>query len=289
MTIPNDPENRWWVECSGESPDLVNSLRPALVAFAAFDRDREASFIGSGFIAAGTSDFALVISAKHVLVDGVARFQKPSPSHALSTPFTSGKSNRPSIAPDSLKAAWMGSTQAALMNVAFAGYNETLDIAACMIVPQEHLSLPFVPISLPLDTERPEVGQIVHMISHDRLCITEHSPPKDRSGRGQVLKIEKRISLRIGVVTNCYPNGLRQFKWPCFTTSIPASPGMSGGLVFLPNEGKTISACGIVCADSSPAGADVDFFSVRRIYCCMFLAGAGASHAQMPSAQARCG
>jgi hypothetical protein len=258
MTIPDDPENRWWVECSGANPDRVNSLRPALIAFAAYNRDLEAQFIGSGFIAAGTPDYALVITAKHVLVDGVVRHQRPHPSHAASALFVPKKSNLPSISPDRLKAAWIGSEHAGLMNVAHIAFNDSLDIATCMITPQELEPPPFTPMSLPLDTERPQVGEIVHMISHDNLRIAELEPPEDRSGRGQLIEIEKRISLRVGVVTNSYPKGVRGFKWPCFTTSIPAEPGMSGGLVFLPRDGKTISACGIVCADNSPPGAKVD-------------------------------
>jgi len=55
-----------------------------------------------------------------------------------------------------------------------------------------------------------------------------------------------------------YPGGLRQYKWPCFTTSIPADPGMSGGFVTLPQDGKTIAVCGIVCADNSTDEARSD-------------------------------
>jgi hypothetical protein len=58
----------------------------------------------------------------------------------------------------------------------------------------------------------------------------------------------------MGTVTRICPKGYRQYKWPCFTTSIPATPGMSGGMVIVCGRAK-LGVCGIVCADNSPEEA----------------------------------
>src|SRR5882672_7858181 len=87
MPIPNDPEKRWWVEAAGANPELVDSFPPTLVAFLAFDRDRIPQLAGTGFVVAAESEFALVISAKHVFTEGVLRAQRPMPDHAASALF----------------------------------------------------------------------------------------------------------------------------------------------------------------------------------------------------------
>jgi hypothetical protein len=147
-----------------------------------------------------------------------------------------------------------------MLDVLHIGYNDTLDLACCIIAPQEQHAAPFHPVSLPIDTAVPVADDVVHMISLDNMSISELQPPRDASGIGHAMSLTRRVSIRVGVVTAAYPQGFRQYRWPCFTTSIPAEPGMSGGCVVLPREGKTIAACGIVCADNSVIEARTDFF-----------------------------
>jgi hypothetical protein len=128
--------------------------------------------------------------------------------------------------PQKLRLAWMGSQHADMMNVSHVCYNETLDAACCVVVPQEEEAFRFPLPTIPIDTAVPVFGDLVHMVSLDDLTVTEHTPP-DASGTGQMLAITWRVSIRIGVVTGVYPVGLRHYRWPCFTTSIPAEPGMS--------------------------------------------------------------
>ena len=104
----------------------------------------------------------------------------------------------------------------------------------------------------------PSRGDMVHMVSVDNMSVAERSAPTDASGTGQVIRITTRVSIRAGTVTAVHPNGFRQYAWPCFTTSIPAEPGMSGGFAFLPVHGATIAACGLVCTDNSSQAARTD-------------------------------
>jgi hypothetical protein len=259
MPIPDDPLQRWWMEVGPENRNLVEELRPTLLAFMAFGPGREASLAGSGFIIAGNREFALAITAKHVLTEGVGRTQTPWSRHAASAVFVNPGAPALTLEPQKLKLVWMGSQHADMMNVGHVGYNDSLDIACCVVTPQEGESLSFQPITIPIDTAVPLVGDPVHMVSLDGMTINEHVLPTDASGNGQTIAITRRVSVRIGIVTGVYAGGLRHYRWPCFTTSIPAEPGMSGGFVMLPRDGKAIAACGIVCADSSADEARTNF------------------------------
>lgn len=256
MTIPHDPLKRWWVELAAVNSDRVDEFRPSLLAVVAVGPGYDYRIVGTGFVLAGTNDFALAITAKHVLIDGAAKIQQPHQRHVPSALFA--PRSEPSLSPQMLKAAWMGTQHADMMNVLHASYNSTLDIACCVVMPQGVFPGSFHPVSIPLDTAVPRMGDVVHMVSQDGMLLDELTPPADGLGKDQTLSLTKRISIRIGVVTGVHPQGLRHYKWPCFTTSIPAEPGMSGGFVTLPRDGVTIAACGIVCADSSSSEARID-------------------------------
>jgi len=258
MPIPHDIEKRWWVDAAGANPGLVNSMRPTLVTFIAFDRDRNPQPIGTGFIVAAESQFALVISAKHIFTEGVLKAQRPMPGHAPSALIVHRRDSVPSIEPERLKVLRTGDTNAAMLNAVHVNYNDTIDIASCIIVPQEK-ELITQSVSIPLDTHEPSVGDVVNMVAMEEMKVEELAPPEDIEGKGQRISVHRRVSIRVGVVTAVYPKGFRQYRWPCFTTSIPAKPGMSGGFVYFPRDGVTIAACGIVCADNSMYEAHGDF------------------------------
>lgn len=261
MPIPSDPSNRWWVDVSNENPHLVNDFRPTLVGLLAFDHGNAPSLAGSGFvIAVGTNPkFAVVISAKHVVQEGVLNIQRPVPRHAPSALFVPESSKTPSIHKDKLRAVWLGSNSADALTAWHLSYNDSLDLACCIFAPQESHQEEFRPTPIPLDTTKPAVGDIVHMVSQGGMDVLHYSSGFGSRGLGQTFVIHKRINIRVGVVTAVYPQGFRQYRWPCFTTSIPAEAGMSGGFVFLPRDGVTIAACGIVCADNSNPAAEKNY------------------------------
>jgi len=255
VTIPGDTLNRWWVEASGENQELVDDLRPALIAFVSFSPDGDAKIVGTGFIIAGDPKAALVVTAKHVLLEGAFRIQYPHPKFDPTSHFIPEKLTRPSIEPKDMKIVWMDSNNGLMMDVWHLNYNDTSDIACCVVTYQESDEGLFKPTSLPIDTTVPSVDDLIYMVSLDNLTnSTEHVDKESRR-----MKLSRRMSIRCGVVTGIHPKGFRQYRWPCFTTSIPAAPGMSGGLVALPKEGKTFAACGIVCADNSPEEARSDY------------------------------
>lgn len=261
ITLPGDHLNRYWLELSGANPSLVEQFRPALVTFLAFDKDRSVSSqttVGTGFICGSSPEqgIALVTTAKHVL-DGIHGIQTPRPLHAPSAYFVRSSSKQLTLDPAKLKILWMDSTRAAMMNAISANYNESTDLACCVIAVQDREEV-FRPPSILLDTRMPTVGEIVHMVSADEMNAAELEAPKDQSGTGQVLQVYRRISIRRGTVTGVFPDGYGQYRWPCFTTTIPTTGGMSGGFVYTPRDGGSIAACGIVCADLDPYQSKID-------------------------------
>lgn len=257
--IPNDPENRYWLDVSIANPKLVDEFRPCLVGLLAFNYGQVPDLAGTGFVIGANTGLAIVITAKHVLTEGVLNIQRPVPMHAPSALFVPASSKAPLLNEEKLRAIWMGSESADMLYARHLSYHDSLDIACCLLAPQEEYATQFKPITIPLDTTRPSVGDVVHMVSQGGMEILDRLPPTGVKGIGQRFTVHRRVSIRIGTVTAIYPQGFRQYPWQGFTTSIPVEPGMSGGFVYLPREGMPVSACGIVCADNSSPNAYTDF------------------------------
>lgn len=259
MPIPDDPENRYWVDISSANPERVDDFRPCLVGFTAYDYGHEPDIAGTGFVIGMGADFAIVITAKHVLTEGVQYIQRPVPRHAPSALFVPASSKIPSLNEEKLRTFWAGSESADMLFVRHLSYHDSEDIACCIVAPQKLYATQFKPRPIPLDTTRPSVGDVVHMVSQSGMKISDRLSPTGVKGTGQQFVVHRNVSIRVGTVTAIYPQGFRQYPWQCFTTSIPAEPGMSGGFVYLPRDGSQIAACGIVCADNSIPEAYTDY------------------------------
>ncbi len=260
MTVPNDPLNRCWIEVSDANPGLVESLRPTLVSFLTDDHARNPGIAGTGFVVAATNELAMVFTAKHVLSEGALGIQKPYRNHSTPSLFEPASARTPSLNHQKVKTFYANSQFADLFNVIHASYNDSLDIALCIIEIRSSSEARFEPWAIPLHPATPNVGDVVHMISliNEKPIIKTTSA--DDTGAGQSFTLTRKVSIRIGTVTATYPSGFRQYKWPCFTTSIPAMPGMSGGFVCIPTDGTTIAACGVVCADNTAEEDQNDCF-----------------------------
>jgi hypothetical protein len=260
--LPNDPLRRKWLDVSSANPDLVSQFRPVVVSFLGFDLDKNPKLMGTGFVIAGSEDYNVVVTAKHV-IEGLQLYQRPQ-RHAPSA--VPGLFIQPKVSPDPrhLKVLRGDHAGVQLMNVAYVTYSDNLDIALCVITPQETAER-VAPHAVPLDCGTPAVGDVVHLVSCGGMNVGEKSPPLERDGKGQTLRIERSVCIRIGTVTAVHNGGYNQYRFPCFSTSIPAEHGMSGGLVYMPREGKTVAACGIVSADLDITHRPrVDFYSSEK-------------------------
>lgn len=106
MPIPNDPENRYWVDISSANPKLMDELSPSLVGFLAFDYGRMPELAGTGFFIGAGTGHALVITAKHVLTEGVLNIQRPIPRHAPSALFIPDSSKKPLLHEEKVRAIY---------------------------------------------------------------------------------------------------------------------------------------------------------------------------------------
>ncbi|QGG90211.1 hypothetical protein GH983_06900 [Agrobacterium sp. MA01] len=244
--LPNDPLGRRWLDLSGANPSLVSQFRPVMVSFLGFDLNKNPKLMGTGFIIAGNEAFYVVVTARHV-IDGLQLFQRPL-RHAPSAVPGLFIQPKVSLDPRHLKVLRTDQGSARLMNVAYVTYAENLDVALCLITPQESEE-GLVPYAVPLDCGTPSVGDIVHLVSCGGMDVSETSPPLEPDGKGQALRIERSVCIRMGTVTAVHKHGYNQYRFPCFSTSIPAEHGMSGGFVYKPRDGKMVAACGIVSAD----------------------------------------
>jgi len=262
MPIPGDPLNRWWLEAEAtdDTPDHRHLFGACVVAFMASNHHSQQELSGTGFLIAGTPAFAVGITAKHVLSEGVLNIQRPRQRYAQSAlqEFLPPSARAPNFEPERVMALWLGTNNQTALNVAYCTYEEESDLSCYILRPQE-TETTFLPVSVPLDTTTPNVGDVVHMVSQNGLNITnEQIDPRFAEGSFKIT-VGRRLTLRCGVVTGVFPQGYRQYRWPCFTTSMPAEPGMSGGFVYIPRDGVPISACGIVCADNSSDEARASF------------------------------
>ncbi len=252
MPIPGDRRGRWWIETS--NGPLIDAFRPALISFVAFGPSKEPSLEGTGFFVTGTEQWAVALTAKHVLEDGVARKQSAQ-KHAASAIFFNKA--RPSPLLHKLRALWTPDREQGAMLAVYHGYyDEPLDIATCIVgAPPDQKAPPLNKVHIPLDLAVPDVGDRVGMVSFADMSLDETRAPDAATGRGQTLSVYRLVSVRMGVVTANLPDGHRLGSWPCFTTSIPAAAGMSGGFVYRWRDGEAVAACGVVCADASPVEA----------------------------------
>lgn len=247
MPLSNDPLNRKWLDVSSVNPHLVNEFRPTLVSFLAWNSSMRVKAVGTGFIVAGDKHHVIVLTAKHVL-DWARDVQRPHPLSAPSTLPEFRIERRLSIAPTALQALWLGQNGSFMMKIVHVAYTNNGDIGFCILKSENPDN--FSPFSVPLDLQTPSIGDTVHMVSCWQNKVSERARPRRSDGFGQILHIERGVNIRIGSVTGVHEAGFRQFNYPCFTTSIPAEPGMSGGFVYLPKDGATVAACGLVSRDN---------------------------------------
>src|SRR6266850_1926486 len=184
MPLNGDPLGRWWIELAGANPGLVDSLRPSMLVVVAYDRDHVAHIAGSAFFVAPEPDFALALTARHVLAEGVVNAQRPRPGYSPSALLIHDAYRIPSIEPTDMKVFSMASKSAVALNTSFVSYNDSLDLASMLLLPQQNEAIA-ERVSIPLDLDDPPLGATVHLVSQDGMQLTELAPPRASDGKDQ--------------------------------------------------------------------------------------------------------
>jgi hypothetical protein len=126
------PEGQFWGEYLRTDDHLWTGIRRSLVGFFAIDAQGSPRFLGTGFVIATGEEFLLVLTAKHVVVDGALEVQAPNKSR---TPLSEllFEPVQPLIEPRSLRAVWMGPRYSDVLLIRHVTYTNNLDFALCTL------------------------------------------------------------------------------------------------------------------------------------------------------------
>ena len=243
--MPTLQEGHFWSEYLRTNDPFWNGVRSSLIGFYAIGPQFTPQFLGTGFvIGTNTEGFLLVLTAKHVVVDGAIQVQAPYRKRAASAPDIFFEPALPSIESQSLRAVWMGADNADILFVRHVTYTHNLDFALCVLEYQhEYLTLnKLSATAISLDTQFPEVGEWVHVVALTDFIFDGTSRKGDGEG---VWKVSTRPIVRVGKVLS-HEAGALGHSGPCFRTSVPVDQGMSGGFAYIPRDGEAVAACGIV-------------------------------------------
>lgn len=255
MKLPIDHQ---WSEFIRNDDPIWLGVMSALVAFVVMRQPDIPQFLGTGFVIGTSVDgFLLVLTAKHVIEDGAIRAQRPNGLRVPSAPSILFEPEKPAIDPKNLRAIWMGVDHADMCFVRHVAYADNLDVALCVLEVQEnpgngiHRMAP----AIALDTKIPSVGAPINIVTLSGFEISEG--PSELNGF-RSWKIENRPVIRVGKVTTNEKESMGH-KGPSFGITIPTDGGMSGGFAYVPKDGGTIAACGIISASPKEDNGQTDF------------------------------
>lgn len=253
--IPNDPLNRCWVQAEITDPHHFDKV---LVSLLAFDQNMRASLVGTGFIIAASPQSALVVTAAHNL-EGMTKAQTPwTLSHPSALPeFAVGSTQGLSLDRQFFRAVYKKNSTVEFCVIGQVSWVPELDIALLSIHPQEQTDREVFGDAVRIDSAIPREGQGVFMIAYDKMEVQDQTI--DEAGHISST-LARVVALRRGVISAVHLRGTRLSTWPCFETTIPTDPGMSGGMFIWPGEGdQKIVACGVLSSDVSSPDAWKDF------------------------------
>lgn len=236
-------------------------------------------FCGTGFvIGADHNGMLLVLTAKHVIEDGVIKVQRLIHNRNPTAPSILFEPAKPQIGPKQLRAVWMGSDKVDMLFVRHVAYAVNLDVALCVLEAQSTLRLGIHKLapSIALDTSLPKIGELINVVTLAGFEFDGSSPEGDGEG---VWRVTTRPVVRVGTVRSHEEKSMGH-DGPSFTTTIPTDGGMSGGFAYIPRDGKAVAACGIISTGAKEDEGQGDF----RISGCSTVVGIlGALALQVPT------
>lgn len=110
--------------------------------------------------------------------------------------------------------------------------------------------LPPILKKIAINTDLPEEGQEV-------IAVAFHRSKSEKSRTQRTYS--HTLDLRKGSVSKVFRKGHNLIKGPCFQTSIPFAPGMSGGAILMyPSDDTPLAACGVISCDISEPDSQSD-------------------------------
>lgn len=274
--IPDDPDGCCWREATFTGPHALDS---ALISLIAFGPDGP-SLIGTGFLVAAIGRKALALTAAHNFRQA-ARVQRPWTTQHPTTPaeFTLRRPQTLSTRPKDIRAVYFDKSQVDMCIIGEVSAVDGMDIALFTIALQEHVDDNLLKSRFPLDMKKPRRGQRVCILGYADMSLSVDGLEQETR-----IQMARRLALRQGVITGVYSTGLRQYQWPCFETTIPIHPGMSGSpVIWFAEDGAPAVSCGVACVDFSPDAAWDDYRVAGHSICAQLWPAAGLSvYATLP-------
>lgn len=251
------PEGWAWNQAELETSSEFHGV---LVSLVAFTPQREPIVAGTAFALDAMDDKVGVFCTAAHVVEYLRAVQHAPPAHHASTP----PEFRPPPEPlrldrERLRALLFDGRQVNVPVVDWLIWDEHADIAFLGLKDQKPEAARVVQGGCRLTSERPMVGTRVAILGYDDTEVVD----SERDGTGfERFSVARRLVLRAGTVLRLHPNGHALCRGPCFETTIPISPGMSGSpVVLLGQSGEPLSVIGVVSTSASIGEATLD----RRI------------------------
>lgn len=216
-----------------ESEGFPDGLRDLLATITCMHPVNHAPIqVGSGFIIQSRGNRALILTAAHVITQGVRAFQN---SHVRE------RAHR-TIPPDFLPAEQVSAATPALRvivqngnrvdfcRVAYVLWDEPADLAILAVVPQDLDHTDLFQTHLKLGAYDPKIGDLVTIAGFAQFK-TEATGDHQWTGT-----FSRRPVFRVGKVTNLHPEGTTWVRSPCVEATMPTFSGMSGGPAFIYRE-----------------------------------------------------
>jgi hypothetical protein len=221
-------------------------IENGIFSIVAKDRAEKMQPVGTGFFVSSGAHVALAISAAHVFsyIRDLQQPVRPAPHPSLPPDFAPISKPLELEIRDLTILYTLKETQE-FGKIKGLAFDEKTDVAIMQIVNQyssdEKTDASFGAEFL-LDDRLPLVGELV--------CIFSYLDLSSSSERADEFQVTRRPVIRVGRVTNVFPDGHGLTRGPCVETTIPVYFGMSGGPAMHYDEtGSKMRVFGFVTSD----------------------------------------
>ena len=206
-------------------------------------RTLEPTQIGSGFVIQSRGNRGLILTAAHVITEGVQVFQNRDTRRRAhpTTPRDFLPPKELSAATSALRVIIQNGNRVEFCRVGYVVWDEAADLAILAVVPQNESVSDLFEWHMRLGATDPVVGDLVATMGFAEF--------RTESDAGDPWKgaITRRPIFRVGKVTCLHPEGAGLIRSPCLETTMPTFSGMSGGPAFLlPSGGSEPLVCGLL-------------------------------------------
>jgi hypothetical protein len=242
MLLPGDEGGPHWLPVSLNDPGTFDSVLLTLVSQSP---DGTLVVVGNAFIIYANNHDALCLTAAHNF-EFIKSLQKNGSLQSHPTlPRDFQFRGTQYIKSDGCTALWTARGQPYICKVVSINYIQNYDVAVFSAHSDD--TAPVFSGHAALNVRMPKIGDRISCLGH-KLDFKQTS---DENGI-----LERRLICCLGTVTDDPVEADRMGQMFSFETTIPIPPGLSGApIIATPENGKTLTACGVVSFDFSSSDA----------------------------------